>query len=174
MGANQEEQDKAVLAWLTGGQRAETGGDDNSPAARQFLDDHVDAGLRSLGYNYHERNRLRRGQPRPRNMEKYRDTTAKRFRHYIVEKLPDLPDGEIPELVAAWVRLTNSDLDLAQRWWASGIDPAKPGQLASAIKAGFDIKDLGQVVHGRTIAEHLQAGYPIDWCMGALHWQRPA
>ena len=174
MGASQEEQDIAVLAWLTGSQRAETGEDVNAPAARQPPDDHVDAGLRALGLNYHERHRLRRGQPRPENTEKYRDITAKRFRHYIVEKLPGRPDGEISELVAAWVRLTESNLDLAQRWWAAGLDPGKPDQLVSAIKAGFDIKDLGQVVHGRTIAEYLQAGYPIDWCMGALHWQRPA
>jgi hypothetical protein len=72
------------------------------------------------------------------------------------------------------VELTTCDLDLALHWWAAGIDPGKPEQLASVIREGFGVHDLSQVVQGRTIAEHLQAGNSIDWCLAALHWRRPA
>jgi len=171
---NQEEQDKALLAWFTDSQAAETREDQDTPTAPQLPGDHVDAGLRSLGYNYYERERLRRGQPRPRNEAKYRTATAKRFRYYITEKVPGRTDAQIAELVAAWVELTDYNLDLAQRWWAAGINPGKPDQLASAVEAGFTPQELGRVVQGRTLAEHLQAGCSIDWCMGALRWQRPA
>jgi hypothetical protein len=73
---NQEEQDKALLAWFTDSQAAETREDQDTPTAPQLPGDHVDAGLRSLGYNYYERQRLHRGQPRPRNEAEYRTATA--------------------------------------------------------------------------------------------------
>lgn len=171
---NQEEQDKAVLVWLAGDQSAEIGEKHDNPATPQPADDQVDEGLRALGCNYYERQRLRQKQSRPRNRDKDRATTVKRFRHYIIEKVPGRTDTEITELVATWVAFTDHNLDLAQRWWGAGIDAGKPDQLVNAIEAGFSLKDLVQVVHGRTIAEHLQAGYSIAWCMGALHWQRPA
>jgi hypothetical protein len=60
-----------------------------------------------------------------------------------------------------------------QRWWGAGIDAGKPDQLVSAIKAGFNLKDLDQVVHGRTIAEYLQAGYSIAWVHGSTPLAAP-
>jgi len=134
--------------------------------------DDVDAFLRAMGYNRIERERLRRGQPRPRNEEKHRATTVKRFEYYIAERLPDRPAEEVAELARAWVGLTSYDLDLAHRWWTVGVDPGSPGQLANAITKGLRVQDLGEVVKGRTIAEHLQAGNSLAWCLLALDWRR--
>jgi hypothetical protein len=39
---------------------------------------------------------------------------------------------------------------------------------------GLQIQDLAEVVNGKTIAEHLQAGSSPTWCIRALHWQRSA
>jgi hypothetical protein len=64
--------------------------------------------------------------------------------------------------------LTDYDLDTAQRWWAAGIDPARPDKLTNAITAGLRVQDLTEVVGHRTIAEHLQARNSLKWCVLAL------
>ena len=128
-----------------------------------------------MGYNRIEREQLRRRQPRPRNDEKHRATTVKRFKFYIERRLTDRKPGKVAELAKAWAQLTNYDLDLAQRWWDAGMDPSGPDQLVKAIEASLRIEDLGKVIYkGRTVAECLQAGNSLAWCMAALHWRRPA
>jgi hypothetical protein len=60
------------------------------------------------------------------------------------------------------------DLDIAQRWWDLGIDPGTPSPLINAIKEGLRIEHLRRVIDGRTVAEHLQYGNSLRWCLGAM------
>lgn len=169
------DKDQALLAFLRGSGPTDAGEDPGTPAmAVAPDDDDVDALLRAMGYNRYERERLRRGRPRLVDGQKYRAVTVKRFIHYLAQRLPTRPVEDIAELAQAWARLTSDDLDLAQRWWDAGVDPGNPGQLASAIRQGFRVQDLAEVVQGRTIAEHLQAGNSIAWCLAALHWRHSA
>ena len=172
MTQDERDQDRSVLAFLKGYSSPAVGEDDHAPAVPERLGNDVDEFLRAMGYNRIERERLRRGQSRPRNEDKYRTATRKRFVHYIAKRLPDRPAEEVAALAEAWVALTKYDLDLAQRWWGGGVDPRTPGQLTNAIAAGFRVEDLGAVVHNRTIAEHLQAGNSLRWCMLALDMSR--
>lgn len=169
---DEKDQDLAVLAYLKGRKPADGGEEQGAQGIPRLPGDDVGAFLRAMGYNRIEREQLRRGQPRPRNEEKYRAVTIKRFRHYLAERMPERPAEEVAELAEAWVALTKYDVDLARRWWTAGVDPGNPRQLVSAITAGFRIEDLGEVVKGRTIAEHLQAGNPLAWCVLALDWKR--
>jgi hypothetical protein len=153
--ANKEEQ--AILALLMGGQSAGTTDRSTGPMARPPRDE-VDEALRGMGYNRPERERIRRGSPQPLNKERYRDVTLKRFQHHLGKRLPHLTDAALNPLVTLWAALTDYDLDRAQRWWSFGVDPGAPGPLINAIKAGLRIEHVGLVVHGRTIAEHLQEG----------------
>lgn len=156
-----------MLAYLKGGLVSDASEQDNVAVTRHPGDD-IDATLRALGYNRRDRERLRRGQPRPRNNARYRDTTQKRFRYHIAQRLSGLTDTALDRLVTMWTTLTSYDLDLAKRWWASGIDPGDPDQLADAIEAGLRVQHLELVVQGQTIAEHLHAGNSVRWCMGAI------
>ena len=88
--------------------------------------------------------------------------------------MPDLTPERAAELANEWASLTSYDVDLAQRWWSSGVSPNHPSELAHAVMEGLDIRDLGKVVNGKTIAEHLQAGSSPTWCLRALQWRRSA
>jgi hypothetical protein len=180
MGVTQDEksQDLAVLAFLKGLGSADAGDELGGPGTPQLSDD-VDAFLRAMGYNRIEREQLRRRRPRPprprsKNKEKDRAIAVERFRYYIEERLPGRPPEEIAELAQAWAGLTRYDLDLAQRWWRAGVDPGSPDQLVDALTEGLQVEHLGEVVGGKTIAEHLQAGNSPTWCSRALGWERPA
>lgn len=156
-----------MLVYLKGCLGPDASEQDNAAITRHPRDD-IDVTLRALGYNRREREQLRRGKPRSRNNAGYHDTTRKRFKYYIAQQLPDLTDTALDRLATMWTTLTSYDLDLAQRWWASGIDPGNPAQLADAIKAGLQVEHLKIMVQGRTIAEHLRAGNSVRWCMGAI------
>lgn len=169
-----EDQDLALSAFPKRLSSADACEHPGTVAMPQLPVDDVDAFLRAMGYNRIEREKIRRGQPRPRDERKYRTATVKRFRYYITGRLPNYPEAEIEELTEAWVLLTSYDLDLAQRWWAAGVDLAHPEQLADAINQGLRVQDLEEVVQGRTIAEHLQTGNSPTWCLSALYWKRSA
>jgi hypothetical protein len=139
----EKDQDLAVLAYLKGLKPAAAGAEPDRQDLPRLPGDDVGAFLRAMGYNRVERERLRQGHPHPRNEEKYRAVTIKRFRHYLTERMPERPAEEVAQLAEAWVALTKYDLDLAQRWWTAGVDPGNPGQFASAITAGLRIEDLG-------------------------------
>jgi hypothetical protein len=175
MGVTQDEkdQDLAVLAYLKGLGSADAGDELGGPATPQ-LSDNVDAFLLAMGYNRMERERLRRKRPRPKNKDKDRAIAVKRFRYYIEERLPGRPPEEIAELTRAWAGLASYDVDRAQRWWRAGVDLASPDQLVNALTEGLRVEHLGEVVGGKTIAEHLQAGNSPLWCLRALRWSRPA
>lgn len=175
MTQDEKDQDLAVLAFLKGLGCAGASEERDAPTMPQPTGNGVDAFLRAMGYNRIERERLRRGQPRPRNEDRHRATTVKRFKYHIAQALTDRTTEEVAELATAWVSLTDYNLDLAQRWWQAGVDPGTPGQFAKAIEDGLRVEDLGEVVAGgQTIAEHLQAGNSLVWCLGALHWKRSA
>ena len=141
---------------------------DTATTAQPSADDDVEAFLRAMGYNRPERERIRRGPSQPRNDAKYRDTAPKRYAFYLSQSLPGLASDEITRLAKAWVVLTDHNLDLAQRWWAAGIDPSHPEHLADAIAAGLELEHLGLDLDGRSVAEHLQAGSPLRWILGAI------
>lgn len=162
---NQEEQ--AILAFLTGGQSAGTTDRSIEPMARPARDE-LEEALRDMGYNRPERERIRRKSPQPLNKERYRDVTLKRFRYHLGKSLPHLTEAALTRLVTLWAVLTDYDLERAQRWWSLGIDPGAPGPLINAMKAGLRIEHVGRVVHGRTVAEHLQNGNSLRWCLGAM------
>lgn len=168
----QEDSDQAILAYLRGQSPVGAPQDQGTPAAPQPRRDGVDDFLRGMGYSPTQREQLRRGQRRPRNDAKHQTVTVKRFEYHIKQRLPARTEGDIAGLVAAWVGLTNHDLDLAQRWWDAGVNPDNPGDLVKAIEGGLRIQDLGEVVKDRSIAEHLQAGNSLDWCLIALDWER--
>jgi hypothetical protein len=171
---DEKDQDQAVLDFLRGLGSATADDEHDASAIPQLPGDDVDTFLRAMGYNRIEREKLRRGQPRPKNEEKYRATTVKRFEYWIAKRLTNRSAEEIAKLASAWVGLTNYDLELAQRWWTAGVDPSEPDQLANAFREGLQVQDLGEVVGERTIAEHLQAGNSVTWCLHALHWKRSA
>jgi hypothetical protein len=166
------EQDHALLAYLRGYESANATSEVDATA--DLPDDEIDGLLRAMGYNRIEREEMRRRTPRRASTDRYRATTLKRFAHYITRRLPDLTPERAAELANEWASLTSYDVDLAQRWWRSGVDPNDPGELAQAIAGGLQIRDLGEVINGKTIAEHLQAGSSLTWCLRALHWQRSA
>jgi hypothetical protein len=168
----QEESDKALLAYLRGHTSADISEDQGALATPRPRHDDVDDLLRGMGYSPTQREQLRRRQPRPRDEIKHRAVTIKRFQHYIKQRLPMRTEEEIARLARAWVSLTNYDLDLAQCWWDAGVNPGQPGELSKAIEGGLRVQDLGEVVHGRSVASHLQAGNSPDWCLIALEWKR--
>jgi hypothetical protein len=167
-----EQADQRIMAYLTGQAAPDV---DNQlevrVTARSDRQD-IDDALRHWGYNRIERERLRRGTPRPRNRGDYRAVTVKRFAYYIGKLLPERPPEEVNGLAATWAALSEYNVDRAQRWWSNGVDPAQPGQFADAIAAGLEPSDLGEVIHNRTIAEHLRAGNSLAWCVDALRWMR--
>ncbi len=167
-------QDLALLAYLRGGDSANATGEVGATADAPVLGDEVDQVLRAMGYNRKQREELRRHKPRRVNADRHRATTLKRFAYYIAQRLPDLAPGRATELAKEWARLTSYDVDLAQRWWTSGINPDNPVDFARAIAKGLRIEDLSEVINGKTVAEHLQAGNSPTWCLGALYWQRSA
>lgn len=167
-----KDQDRALRAFLLGDFLADADREQGPAGMPQRLGDDLDDFLRNMGYSPAQREAMRRGTPRPQDEKKYRATNAKRFKWHLDRLLPGRPAAEIAGLVAAWVTVTNCDLDFAQRWWAAGVDPASPDQLAEAIASGFRVEDLGKVVHGRTVAGHLQAGNSLRWCMLALKISR--
>ena len=168
------EEDQILLAWLRGSRSTASDKEEGSPTPARVPGDDVEEFLRGMGYNRPQREQLRRGQPRPRNDAKYRAITIKRYEHYLRLQLPQEAVDNIAQLAAAWAGLTNYNLELAQRWWDAGVKPDNPGDLAKAIEGGLQIQNLGEVVHGRTIAQHLQAGNSLDWCLIALDWTRQA
>lgn len=175
MAQDEKNQDLALLAFLKGLDTVDASEERDTPTTTAPSNDSVDAFLRAMGYNRVERERLRRGKPQPSSEEKYRATTVKRFEYHIGRRLTGRTTETQAELARAWAGLTNYNLDLAQRWWDAGIDPGSPRELAKAIEAGLQVEDLGEVIAGaRTIAEHLQAGNSLAWCLGALHWKRSA
>ena len=111
-----------------------------------------------MGYSPAQRERMRRGTVRLRDEKKHQAINAKRFKWYLGRLLPNRPSGEIAGLARAWAAVTNYDLDLAQRWWAAGIDPASPDQLTEAVVCGFRVEDLSKVVHGRTVPPSISKG----------------
>jgi hypothetical protein len=167
------DQDRALLAYLRGCSSA-AADDGNAAADAAVPDDDVDRFLQAMGYNRIERRELRRREPPRANPDRHRPTTIKRFAFYITHELPDLTPERVAELADEWASLANYDLDLAQRWWNSGVNPDAPGELTRAVIEGLRIDDLGKVVNGKTVAEHLQAGSSPIWCHRALQWQRSA
>ena len=163
-------QDLALLAYLRGGDSANATSEPNAPV----LGDEVEQILRAMGYNRKQREEMRRHKPRPAKADRHHATTLKRFAYYVSQRLPNLTPGRANELAKEWASLTSYDVDLAQRWWTSGINPDNPAEFSDAIARGLRIEDLGEVVHGKTIAEHLQAGNSPTWCLGALRWRRSA
>jgi hypothetical protein len=165
---NEKNQDEALLAFLMRGQSTGGTDDDTAATAQSHADDDVEAFLRAMRYNRHERERIRRGRSQPRSDARYRDVAPKRYSHYLSQALPDLPSDQIDRLAKAWVMLADYDVGVAQQWWAAGVDPRHPEQLALAIETGLRREHLGQEIFGQTVAEHLQAGSPLRWILGAL------
>jgi hypothetical protein len=166
---NERSQDQAVLAFLKGLDVKDE--EEHAPATTARLSDDVDESLRVMGYNRPERERLRRKSSPATDVARFRATTIKRFRYYLAELLTEYPAAEIAELAETWAALTDYNIDLARQWWATGLDPANPGQLARALTAGLQVKDLQRVIGRHTVAEHLQAGSPLRWVMAALGWE---
>jgi hypothetical protein len=164
-----DKQERSILAYLLSGEPS-TERDETQDAlsAPERSPGDLDDLLRNMGYSPAQREQLRRGTPRSTDASKYRDTNFKRFKWHLAQLLPDRTAEELATLARAWVAVTDYDLDSAQRWWAGGVDPGKPDELTNAIAAGFQVQDLKEVVGNRTIAEHLQAGNSLRWCMLAL------
>lgn len=167
-----EQGDQRIMAYLTGHTTPDADEDLEGGVTPRSDRQAIDDALRQWGYNRIERERLRRGTPRPGNRGDYREVTVKRFAYYIGKLSPERPPEEVNKLAATWAALSEYNVDRAQRWWSNGVDPVQPGQFADAIAAGLEPSDLGEVVHDRTIAEHLRAGNSLAWCMDALRWRR--
>jgi hypothetical protein len=168
---NQAEQDRALLAMLTGNRPAAS----NDESWPKSTHDDIDTVLRAMGYGRPQRERLRYSRrPGPAGNTRHQAVTLKRFAFYIRQQLPGLQDEEAAHLAGRWCGFTKYDLELAQRWWASGINPADTDQLVKFAEAGLDVSVLAQVVCGRTIAEHLKAGSSVDWCLSAIRWAKSA
>jgi hypothetical protein len=168
-GFDLDRQEKSILAYLLDG-KASAGGDENREAVGppERSRDDLDNILRNMGYSPAQREQLRRGEPRPKDASRYRDTNFKRFKWHLAQLLSGWTTDEITALARTWAAVTDYDLDVAQRWWAEGVDPAKPGELADAIAVGLRVRDLNEVIDRQTVAEHLQAGNSLKWCMLAL------
>jgi hypothetical protein len=142
-------------------------------AAEPSADAELDAGLRSLGLNYKERDALRRGPTRPFDRERFKQVILKQFRFHVDRRTGGrLPAEDAARLAAAWAILTDHDLDLAQRLWDTGFDPAAPKIFNAFLEAGLDVADLDVMVGGKTVATHLREGQPLRWCIEAILWSR--
>jgi hypothetical protein len=170
--------EKAMLeAWL-----AESGATDVVPgdlrgeianlAERRRVE--VDEALRALGYDYKDRDRIRRGKsvPRPKNA-RYRDVNRKRYEFYISQIVDwDTTSLSKEYVTATWFSLTGENLELAQRWWNAGMNPLALEQIAALVEQGWSPADLAARVKDRSVVYWLNRGATVEWCVLALGWSR--
>lgn len=179
---SQDDEDRALLAWLQGDRSPQDTNDQDTalrallPAEQKHSED-VDSQLRALGLNYRERDAVRRPHRsgRASNRYKQQDTIRKQFAYWIDQHVQwsetDLHQNQV---VATWVALTNYDLELAQRWWAAGVNPAHLEQISELMNHGLRPQDLASRIGGKTILDHLRAGSTVKWCVMAADWHRSA
>lgn len=161
--------DGGLQAWLLRAAEA----DDRERCADAPADTELDAGLRSLGFNYKERDALRRGSKPPFDHERFKQAILKQFKFHVDRRTGGrLPAEETARLAAAWAGLTGHDLDLAQRLWDTGFNPAAPRIFNAFLEAGLGVADLDAMVGGKTVATHLREGQPLRWCIEAILWSR--
>lgn len=89
----------------------------------------------------------------------------------IDKRFARLTHGEFETIVDAWITATQSDLNLACRWWRAGVSPLNR-QITELVNEGLEPENLSTRVQGRTVLQHLAKGAPPKWCVSALHWQR--
>lgn len=171
-------EEKALLEeWL-----ADTGATDVVPgdlrgeikdlAERRQIE--VDEVLRSLQYNYKERDRIKHGEPAPRkSWTQYRPVILKQFIFYIEQRV-DLRDTSLSKqgVAATWVDLTMGRIDVAQRWWNAGLSPLALDVLVALMDQGLSPEDLSVRIGQRTIIELIDRGTSVAWCKQALGWAR--
>jgi hypothetical protein len=97
---NQEEQDDALLALLTGNKTADAGQDGHTLCRNPLVITLMPVSARWATTTTSDSGGVE-GSRCPKNEARHRGTTTRRFRHYIAEKLPGRPEAEITELVAA-------------------------------------------------------------------------
>jgi hypothetical protein len=137
--------------------------------------DEFDSGLRTLGLNRHERERLRqdRHRSKPRNKARDRKTAIKRLGYYIDERVDwGKTNVDRTEAIAAWAALSDHDVDRVNDWWNGGAHPLDFAEIAKLAKDGFRPTDLFTEVHGKTVVQHLRDGSSAEWCAHALRWER--
>lgn len=150
--------------------------------------DEIDDVLRGMGLNHKERQALRHrgtrrggrnGQPRPgrgrADRVPHQDRIVKRFAWYIEQRVSDWSGlGITPaDAAASWAKLTNYKLEVAQRWWDAGINPAALDQIVELMTHGLQPADLARRVQRHTIAQHLARGSSVQWCLMAAGWTKP-
>lgn len=179
-----DDQDAALLRDLRSHRTTRSPRDEDDPALLSYLRevepsassrDEAEVGLRSLGFNYRERDAfLRPGKkPRASTQDRHRAIQVKRFRWHLGQRLDSsISDETLTYLVGEWVDLSQADLELALAWWDAGADPARPEIVSDLIEAGLQPKDLARPIGNRTVLEHLRRGSSVEWCIAALGWNR--
>ncbi|MBN9795637.1 hypothetical protein DMP17_44790 [Pseudonocardia sp. TMWB2A] len=163
------EDDVDLLGFLRGtGQEASPEPDSDSPDS--------EAGLRSLGLNYKERDAMLRPPTSRRPLsDQSRRVQIKRFEWHLSQRVnwSTTEHDAAAYLVGAWVDLSNADLDLALSWWDAGADPARPDVVSQLLEVGFRPGDLSRPIGRRSVAEELRRGSTVEYCLIAIKWQRP-
>jgi hypothetical protein len=131
--------------------------------------------LRALGVNRRERQRLgrKRNAPRPSTADRARESAAKRIAFYIDEKVDwNKTRADRSEVLAAWVALSDHNVDRCNEWWRRGVDPLHYAEVLLLVQERLSPTDLLAEVQGKTILQHLRGGTSMAWCLAALDWQR--
>ncbi|TMR37394.1 hypothetical protein [Actinomadura geliboluensis] len=143
--------------------------------------DQLDAGLRMLGYNRPERERLRRSRQRSRSRDRDRDRgrdkrqAALRLAFYIDRQVDwTTTDLDRKQVIASWAHLCGHDVEKANGWWAQGVHPLDIAHIRFLKDNGFQPADLCRVIQGKTVLEHLHEGSSPQWCLLALSWATKA
>ena len=175
---DEDREDRAVLAWLQGGQKVNDG-HAQDPMLTAFLRERsesptvdLDSELRDFGLSRDERDEALRPKRRLRPGDsRYKGTVVKQFRWWIDQRV-DWSKTELnPDYVTAmWTNLAKCDLDLAKSWWNAGIDPLNLEQITNLARHNFHPRDIVIRINGRTILEHLGRGASIEWCVHAKNW----
>jgi hypothetical protein len=173
LGQQQNVADLALQDWLCRKMSDRDGEGHGLAGQPEPSDSELDTVLRSWGYNRREREDLRRALRAPKSKRDYKPVILKQFRFYIDERLGDrTPTPDTSRLAAVWASLTEYKIQLAQWLWSIGFDPADPAQVDAFLEGGYCLQDLETEVNGKTIAEHLRDGEPLQWCLAALSWNQ--
>ena len=177
-GVNEDDEDRALLAWLRDGARSNDEQDQDAEL-RAFLQagaesptTDLDSELRDFGLSASDRRKiLQSGSRTAQDSSRYKTITFKRFRWWIDKHVDWSKTEWNPDyVVAVWLSLTGHNLELAKSWWGAGINPLDLEQIAALAKHDLRPRDLAIRIGQRTIYEHIRRGTSVEWCVNALNW----
>jgi hypothetical protein len=136
------------------------------------VDTELDSGLRALGFNRPEREKLRKRRRSSRTPNGNREMAQALLRiGFYIDQRVDWTATELDrrEVIAFWADLCDHDVDKTNQLWFQGVDPLDMNYVSVLKDNGFGPPTLYRVIHGRTVLQQLRDGQTIEWCLGALH-----